>query len=106
MIQSMSRVGHCIDNGPTEGLWGIIKSEMYYPNTFYDKEILKKAIDDYIYFYNYERLQNRYNNQTPMEVRSKALTGKIIEQYPIPENKKIQEYYHTLEMKKQTYLPA
>ena len=30
MEQSMSRVGHCIDNGPTEGLWGIIKSEMYY----------------------------------------------------------------------------
>ena len=28
MIQSMSRVGHCIDNGPTEGFWGIIKSEM------------------------------------------------------------------------------
>ena len=27
--QSMSRVGHCIDNGPTEGFWGIIKSEMY-----------------------------------------------------------------------------
>ena len=29
MKQSMSRVGHCIDNGPTEGFWGIIKSEMY-----------------------------------------------------------------------------
>ena len=29
MEQSMSRVGHCIDNGPTEGFWGIIKAEMY-----------------------------------------------------------------------------
>lgn len=29
MEQSMSRVGHCIDNGPTEGFWSIIKSEMY-----------------------------------------------------------------------------
>ena len=28
MEQSMSRVGHCIDNGPTEGFWGIIKSEI------------------------------------------------------------------------------
>lgn len=28
MIQSMSRTGRCIDNGPTEGFWGIIKSEM------------------------------------------------------------------------------
>lgn len=25
----MSRVGHSIDNSLTEGLWGIIKSEMY-----------------------------------------------------------------------------
>ena len=24
MQQSMSRVGHCIDNGPTEGFWGIL----------------------------------------------------------------------------------
>lgn len=27
--QSMSRVRHCIDNGPVEGFWRIIKSEMY-----------------------------------------------------------------------------
>ncbi len=26
---SMSRVGHCIDNGPTKGFWVFIKSEMY-----------------------------------------------------------------------------
>lgn len=24
MTQSMSRVGHCIDNGPMEGFWGIL----------------------------------------------------------------------------------
>lgn len=30
MTQSMSRVGRCIDNGPMEGFWGILKCEMYY----------------------------------------------------------------------------
>ena len=30
MVQSMSRVGHCIDNGPMEGFWGILKRESYY----------------------------------------------------------------------------
>lgn len=30
MIQSMSRVAHCIDNGPMEGFWGLMKREMYY----------------------------------------------------------------------------
>lgn len=104
MIQSMSRTGHCIDNGPTEGFWGIIKSEMYYPKKFYDKETLTKAIDDYIHFYNNERLQNRYNNQTPIEVRTKALNSQSIEQYPIPKNKRIQDYYKILELKKQSYI--
>ncbi len=28
--QSMSRVARCIDNGPMEGFWGIMKREMYY----------------------------------------------------------------------------
>ena len=30
MTQSMSRVGRCIDNGPMEGFWGILKREEYY----------------------------------------------------------------------------
>lgn len=101
MIQSMSRVGCCIDNGPTEGFWGIIKSEMYYLNEFHEVKTLKKAIDDYIYFYNNERLQERYNNQTPIEVRTHALNSEEIEQYPIAENKKIIKYYQNLELKKQ-----
>lgn len=29
MEQSMSRVGTCIDNGSTEGVWGSIKLEIY-----------------------------------------------------------------------------
>ena len=34
--QSMSYVGRCIDNGPIEWFWGIIKSEMYYLKKSYD----------------------------------------------------------------------
>ena len=30
MPQSMSRVSRCIDNGPMEAFWGMLKSEMYY----------------------------------------------------------------------------
>ena len=30
MTQSMSRIARCIDNGPMEGFWGIIKRERYY----------------------------------------------------------------------------
>ena len=55
--QSMSRVGRCIDNGPMEGFWGILKSEMYYLQKFHTYEQLEKAIDEYIEFYNTKRIQ-------------------------------------------------
>ncbi|CAC7165333.1 insertion element protein [Staphylococcus aureus] len=32
MIQSMSRISKCIDNGPMEGVWGTIKSEIFRGN--------------------------------------------------------------------------
>jgi transposase InsO family protein len=92
MQQSMSRVGHCIDNGPTEGFWGIIKAEMYYLHKFEDEKSLRSAIERYIHFYNCERLQARFGNRTPMEVRMEALGSDKPAQYPIPENKRIQKY--------------
>lgn len=92
MTQSMSRVGHCIDNGPTENFWGIVKSEMYYPNTFTDEAALCTAIADYMAFYCTERMQARFNGKTPAEVRAEALAADVPEQYPIPENKRIQKY--------------
>ena len=92
MEHSMSRVGHCIDNGPTEGFWGIIKSEMYYLQTFENERMLRSAIEKYIHFYNYERFQERFENKTPMEVRMEALVSDKPVQYPIPENKRIQKY--------------
>lgn len=92
MKQSMSRVGHCIDNGPTEGFWGIVKAEMYYLQTFQDEKSLRSAIERYIHFYNCERFQERFGNRTPMEVRIEALNSDCPVLYPIPENKRIQKY--------------
>jgi hypothetical protein len=65
--QSMSRVAHCIDNGPMEGFWGILKREMYYGQKFTGREQIIDAILDYIYFYNHERFQRRLSIMTPME---------------------------------------
>ena len=92
MTQSMSRVGHCVDNGPTENFWGIVKSEMYYLNTFTDEQSLRNAIADYMAFYSNERAQIRFNGKTPAEVRAEALTSNAPAQYPIPVNKRIQKY--------------
>ena len=92
MIQSMSRVGHCIDNGPTEGFWGIIKSEMYQMYKITDEMSLRNAIRDYMRFYRDERPQSRYNCKTPAEVRSEALSSAVPQAYPIAKNKRIEKY--------------
>ena len=67
MVQSMSRVGRCIDNGPMEGFWGILKSEMYYLRKFSSEQTLTSAIEEYIHFYNTKRYQKRLRCMTPME---------------------------------------
>lgn len=92
MQQSMSRVGCCIDNGPTEGLWGIIKTEMYAMYEITDEASLIQAIHSYIEFYNNVRLQSRFGNKTPMQVREEALASENPTQYPIPENKRIKKF--------------
>jgi transposase InsO family protein len=67
MTQSMSRVAKCIDNGPMEGFWGILKRERYYGKRFTNKESLVKMIEDYIDYYNNKRLQRNLGVLTPME---------------------------------------
>ena len=72
MRQSMSRVGRCIDNGPMEGFWGILKSEMYYLRKFTSRDDLISSIERYLYFYNNKRYQQRLKCMTPMEFHRAA----------------------------------
>ena len=67
MTQSMSRVAHCIDNGPMEGFWGILKRERYYGRRFTDRESLVLMIEEYIDYYNSKRLQRNLGVLTPLE---------------------------------------
>lgn len=72
MTQSMSRVGKCIDNGPMEGFFGILKTEMFYGKKFKKLEDLKEKIVEYIEFYNEERFQKRLGCMAPLEYRNHA----------------------------------
>ena len=72
IMQSMSRVGRCIDNSPMESFWGALKCEEYYLRTYQSFDELKNAIDAYIRFYNHERLQERLNGLSPIEYRTEA----------------------------------
>ena len=102
MTQSMSRVACCLDNGPTEGLWGIIKTEMYKMYDIHNKESLIEAIGKYIEFYNYHRYQSRFDSKTPMEVREEAINKEEPKHYPIVFNPRIAKYKESLKIKTQS----
>jgi len=70
MTQSMSRVGRCIDNGPMEGFWGILKCEMYYLSHFETYEELAAANEQFIHYYNHQRRQHKLNCLPPVTYRS------------------------------------
>ena len=61
IIQSMSRKGNCYDNCIMETFFGRLKTEMYYgcEREFKTFEEFSKAIDEYIYYYNNERIQKK-----------------------------------------------
>ena len=67
MTQSMSRVAKCIDNGPMEGFWGILKRERYYGKRFTSKKELVDMIENYIRYYNHYRVQRSLGILTPLE---------------------------------------
>lgn len=67
MTQSMSRVAHCIDNGPMEGFWGVMKREMYYTRKFRTKKDLIQAIEEYLDYYITKRVQRNLGVLTPAE---------------------------------------
>ena len=67
MTQSMSRVAKCIDNGPMEGFWGILKRERYYGRRFTSKQELVQMIINYISYYNNLRVQRKLGVLTPFE---------------------------------------
>ena len=60
-------LGKCIDNGPMESFWGFLKTEMYYLKKFDTFEELKVAVEEYIYYYNNNRYQEKLCCLSPME---------------------------------------
>ena len=75
MTQSMSRVAHCIDNGPMEGFWGILKRERYYGRRFTSKRELVRMIEGFIHYYNTRRVQRNLGVLTPMEKHELGLAA-------------------------------
>ena len=72
VIQSMSRRGNCWDNACMEHFFGTLKVESGYDDLLktglLSYEETKKLIDDFIYYYNNERIQQNLGWKTPNEI--------------------------------------
>ena len=75
ITQSMSRKGNCLDNSPMENFFGKMKNEMFYGHEYEFKtlEQLQKAMEDYIEYYNNERIQIKLKGLTPCQARNQSL---------------------------------
>lgn len=63
---SMSGVGNCYDNAPTESFWGKLKTELVYLERFSTRTRARAAVFDYIEcFYNRTRLHSSLGYKSP-----------------------------------------
>ena len=70
IIQSMSRKGSCIDNAVIESFFGTLKQEIFYEQTkFTSLEELKTTIDEYIHYYNYDRIKTKLKGLSPVKFK-------------------------------------
>ena len=73
LVQSMSRRGNCWDNACMEHFFGTLKVESGYDDLLKTGELLsfedtKSLIDNFIKYYNNERIQQKLGWKTPSEV--------------------------------------
>jgi len=74
--QSMSRKGNCYDNSIMETFFGRLKNEVYYgcEKSYSSYEEFSKAIEEYIYYYNNERIQSKTKWMPPTKYRLASTT--------------------------------
>lgn len=67
--QSMSRKGNCLDNACAENFFGLLKTELLYLQEFSSIEHFIAELEDYIEWYNHERIKLRLNGLSPVLYR-------------------------------------
>ena len=77
IIQSMSRKGNSMDNGMMENFFGLLKTEMFYDqeDKYETIDELILAIDDYINYYNYDRIKVKLKGLSPVNYRLQSLNS-------------------------------
>lgn len=74
LTQSMSRKGNCHDNASMESFFAVLKSEYFHLNKFTSADELMKGLDEYIAYYNNERIKMKLNGLSPTAYRAQLAT--------------------------------
>ena len=72
VTQSMSRKGNCIDNAVVEGFFGTLKAEYFHLSAIESIEALEAGVNDYIYYYNNERIKLGLQGLSPVNYRLRS----------------------------------
>ena len=70
--QSMSRKGNCLDNAAMESFFGTLKAEYFYREHVKTIDQLRAGIDEYIRYYNHERIKMKLGGLSPVAYRNQA----------------------------------
>lgn len=77
ILQSMSRKGNSLDNALMENFFGLLKTEMFYDQEYSFKDIkqLEKGINEYIVYFNNERIKAKLKGLSPVNYRIQSLNN-------------------------------
>ena len=73
ITQSMSRKGNCLDNAVMENFFGHLKSELLYLQEFENMEQFIKELEEYIHYYNNERIKCKLKGLSPVQYRIQSI---------------------------------
>ena len=64
-----------MDNGAIENFFGRLKVEMFYGEQFESVDDFILALDNYIHYYNNERISLKLKGMSPVQYRTHALAS-------------------------------
>ena len=73
--QSMSRKGNCYDNAVMENFFGHLKEELFHHVRFLSTVALAAALNEYIHWYNTERISTKLKGLSPAQYRAQTLAA-------------------------------
>jgi putative transposase len=74
-VQSMSRKGNCYDNAVMENFFGHLKEEMFHRVRFISTDALAAHLNEYIRWYNTDRISTKLEGLSPVQYRAQALAA-------------------------------